>query len=185
MISKGDASVAGTVYRRSRMREKFHPAWLFGALYVAFLAVVAAAHGYLPDHLATHFDGAGVANGWASRAEWRSASLLLGTALPMAAVALFWVIRLFPARTFNIPRRDYWLSAEQRPTTFAWFLRHGWWLGCLELFFFIGIEWMILRANLVSPPRLLNGPMLAVTGLFLAGIAWWIIQMVRRFGRPA
>ncbi len=168
-----------------RMRVKFHPAWLFAALYAAFLALVVAGQGYLPDRLATHFNVAGEPNGWASRAQWRSVSLFMGTALPLGAVALLWVIRLFPARTFNIPRRDHWLSAEQRGATFAWFLRHGWWLGCLELCFFIGVEWTVWRANLVSPPRLLNGPLLAITGVFLAGIAWWIIQMVRRFGRPA
>ncbi|HEV7404454.1 MAG TPA: DUF1648 domain-containing protein [Chthoniobacteraceae bacterium] len=167
------------------MRSKIHPAWLFAALYVVFLALVAAAQGRLPERLATHFDGAGQANGWATREQWRSTSLFMGTALPLGAVALFWILRVFPTRSFNLPRRDYWLGAEQRPSTFAWFLRHGWWLGCLELCFFIGIEGMILRANAVSPPRLLTGPLLAVAGLFLAGLALWVRQMFRRFGRPA
>ena len=167
------------------MRVKFHPAWLFGALYLAFVALVAAAQGHLPERLAAHFDVAGQPDGWATREQWRSVCLFLGTALPLGAVALLWVIRLFPTWTFNIPRRDYWLGPEQRATTFAWFLRHGWWLGCLELLFFIGLEWLILRANSVSPPRLFNGSLLAVAGLFLTGIGFWIVQLLRRFGRPA
>jgi uncharacterized membrane protein len=167
------------------MRLKFHPAWLFLALYVVFLAVVAASQRELPERLATHFDAAGVANGWATREQWRTISLIGGTALPLVMAGLFWLIRLFPPRAFNIPRRDYWLGPEQRSTTFAWFARHGWWLACLELFFFIGIEWAIVRANLVSPPQLVTAPVLAIAGLFVAGIGLWALQMVRRFNRPA
>jgi hypothetical protein len=44
---------------------------------------------------------------------------------------------------------------------------------------------MILRANSVSPPRLFSGSLLAVAGLFVTGIGLWIIQLLRRFGRPA
>jgi uncharacterized membrane protein len=167
------------------MRSKFHPAWLFAALYVIFLAVVAASQRQLPDRLATHFDGAGVPNGWATREHWRTISLLGGTALPLVMVGLFWLIRLFPARAFNIPRRDYWLGAGQRSTTFAWLLRHGWSLACLELFFFILIEWAILRANLVSPPQLVSGPVLMVAVLFVVGLGVWAAQMIRRFNRVA
>jgi serine/threonine-protein kinase len=167
------------------MRSRFHPAWLFAALYVAFVAVVTASQTYLPARLATHFDGGGRANGWATREQWCALVQLLGTALPLGAVGLFWIVRFFPVWTFNIPRRDHWLGTGERPATFAWLLRHGWWLGCLELLFFIGIEWLILRANAISPPQLVSGPLLVVAGLFLAGLALWVVQMLRRFGRPA
>jgi uncharacterized membrane protein len=165
------------------MRVKFHPSWLFAALYVAFLALVVSSDGRLPERLATHFDAAGRANGWSTREEWRGFSLLLGTALPLGAVGLFWVIRAFPVWTFNLPNRDYWLAAKRRRATFAWFLRRGWWLGCLELFFFLGIQWIVVRANAVSPPTLANGPMFAVAGLFLAGLLLWVVQLHRHFGR--
>lgn len=167
------------------MRLKFHPAWLFAALYVAYLALVAISQNHLPERLATHFNGVGQANGWSTRDEWRSASLLLGTALPLAGVGLFWIIRSFPTSTFNLPHRDHWLSAEQRPATFAYFLRHGWWLACLELFFLTGLYWAIVQANAASPPRLASAPLFAFTALFLAGIGAWIFQLRRRFAKPA
>src|SRR4051812_48039734 len=167
------------------MRLKIHPAWLFAALYLVFLTFVAASQHQLPERLATHFGAAGQPDGWATREQWRSISLIGGTALPLVMVGLFWLVRLFPNWSFNIPRRDYWLGPEQRSTTFAWFVRHGWWLACLELCFFIGLEWVIVRANLVSPPQLVSGPMIFVAGLFVAGMAVWAVQMLRRFHRPA
>jgi uncharacterized membrane protein len=167
------------------MRFTLHPAWLCAALYLLFLAAVAASQRQLPERLATHFDRAGEADGWATREQWRTISLAGGTALPLVAVALFWIVRLFPAWAFNIPRRDYWLGPEQRSTTFGWFTRHGWWLACLELFLFIGIEWVIVRANRVSPPQLVDGPILIIALLFVAGLGVWAVQMVRRFRRLA
>lgn len=165
------------------MRATFHPAIFCLVLYVTFLAVVASSQAQLPERVATHFDGAGRPNGWETREGWRSASLFLGTALPLVALGAFCVLRWVPARMFNLPNRDHWLAPEQRGATLAYLMRHGWWLASIEIAFFIGIQWLIVQANATSPPQLANGPMLALAGVFLAALVYWIVQMRRRFTR--
>ena len=164
---------------------KFHPAILFVLLYLAFLGVVSISQTRLPEQIATHFNAAGEPNGWGTRESWRTTSLVLGTALPAAALFAFWMLRRVPVRMFNLPHRDHWLGPEERERTLAWLQRHGWWLACLEIAFFIGLEWLVVNANAAVPPHLENAKIFTLAGVFLVAIAAWIIQMQRRFSRVA
>ena len=96
-------------------------------LQVIFLVLVLGAvaqglwqHAHLPARVASHFDGAGRANGWMSRDAmlgWQLGTVLFIAARFEGIVALQ---PLLPAEVVNLPHRDYWLAPERRAATDAW-----------------------------------------------------------------
>ena len=74
---------------------------------------------HLPPRVASHFNAAGVPDGWMLRNSylWFMAGLALG--LSVFFVGVFYSIRYFPQSTINLPYRDYWLrlSVARRHST--------------------------------------------------------------------
>jgi hypothetical protein len=162
------------------------PALILVLLYLSFVACLLASLPFLPERLATHFDGAGRPNGWMSRTGHLAFTLSLGTGLPLAMVGSCFAVRYLPSRMINIPRREYWLAPERRVLTSAYLLRHSLWLGCLTVPFVLCIHLLILQANTggLAQPQLSSPAILALAGGYMAGLVCWIISMLRHFNRP-
>jgi serine/threonine-protein kinase len=82
---------------------------------------------------------------------------------------------------YNIPRRDYWLAPERRSETFSYLLSHSLWFACIALCFVIGIHFLIIQANSLTPAHLSTPMILGLVGCFLAGIVVWVVSMFRHF----
>src|SRR6185503_5032974 len=106
------------------------PALVLGLLYLCFLGYLATSSGQLPDRVATHFDGSGRSNGWMSRSFHLWFTLVLGLAFPLIVAVILFFARFLPDNFLNIPRRDYWLSAERRADTFTYLFRQSLWFAC-------------------------------------------------------
>lgn len=160
------------------------------ALHALFLALVAAAiaqalwqHDRLPERVASHFNAAGVANGWMSRDSQTAAHV--GVALFMAAMfeGIAWLGPRLPKELINLPHRDYWLAPERRAATQAWLDGLVRLLGCVLMAFLLALFHQVYRANLGAKPMLtlptalITGGLLVTTGLILAGV-------FLRFARP-
>jgi uncharacterized membrane protein len=157
------------------------PALILGLLYLGFLVYLKVSAPQLPDRVATHFDGSGRPDGWMSRSSHLIFTAVLGFAFPMFVVGLCFVLRFLPDRGFNLPHRDYWLAPERRAETFAYFLRHSLWFACMAVWFVLGIHILVIQANGRSPARLSTPGILGLAGSFLAGVAVWVVSLIRHF----
>ncbi|MEW6731035.1 MAG: hypothetical protein AB1489_06840 [Acidobacteriota bacterium] len=160
---------------------------LFAILFLTLLIVTAifvlVTTASLPDPVATSFGGNGLAHAYMSRSAYRVYLLLFTIGLPLIVVAMIgWLPHFLPNR-INIPNRDYWLAPEHREQTLTFLSEHALRLGCLILVFMVGIQWLVIRANTLTPPQLANRPfIILLVGLFIS-IVGWILAIFRRFSR--
>lgn len=151
--------------------------------YQAFIGSWVWAGSRLPERMATHFNGAGEADGWMSRSDHQLFMLIFGLAFPMVIVLLSYATRFLPRGMVNIPNRDYWLAPERRTETSSYLVYHSLWLACLAVCFVIGLEFSTLQANLQHPPHLSLYALLVTVIPFLAGTVVWVVVVMRHFRR--
>jgi len=156
------------------------PAAAFVAIYAAFISMLARASEILPEQVASHFNLEGQVNGWMGR----TAYLLSMAVTPLFFAALFlligMLIKVAPEGLINVPRRNYWLAAGRRGALHALVLRHFIWLATLMVFFFEGLNWLVIDANRTSPPHLSNGMLLVLVLAFFTAIIVWIVGLISR-----
>ena len=138
----------------------------------------------LPERVATHFDAAGRANGWMTRSQhgWGSAAVHLGVAAFL--VGLGALMRLLPPGVMNLPNKDYWRRPENYPAACAFMRVWLRWLAAVMLVWGTLMDWQLVLANQVVPPRLDSTAVWVLTGGFLAvvlgAVVWLILTFVRR-----
>jgi uncharacterized membrane protein len=157
------------------------PRSLFFAMICVAIAQCIRDFPLLPDRIASHFNAAGMPNGWMTKTQflWTYALVML----PALAVE-FWVshrIATKPDAKLNLPNKEYWLAPERRAETFAYFDRFFAWYGCAFLFVVVSAMGLAMRANFDSPPRLPAGPILSIIVGFVVFNALAIVTMLRRF----
>ena len=153
---------------------------------IVLLAIAQCAHDFplLPERLASHFAASGAPNGWMTKSQflWTYAVVLL----PALAIE-FWVSRQIankPDAELRLPNKVYWLSAERRSKTYAYFDSFFAWYGCAFLFVAVFTMGLAMRANLHTPVHLPTAPIVSVLiGFVLFNVAA-IAAMLRRFSNP-
>jgi uncharacterized membrane protein len=135
----------------------------------------------LPPLVAAHFDSAGHVNSYMPRG--RYIALLLGIA---AVVPLFLVIglgRAFskPGLRINLPNRDYWLAPERREETLRFLARQTSVFAWLVVLFLCYVQWLVVRANALTPPSLDSPAFVRGLLLFLACTFSWLVRLIIRF----
>lgn len=165
------------------MKASWIPAMIFAAVCAGFLIYLSLTASQLPGQVASHFNGAGRADGWMTRASYVRFIAVFAIGLPLFVVGVFFLLRFVPNGLINMPRRDYWLAPERRSETFACLFRHSFWLASMTVGLNAGLHTLILEANRQGPaaPRLSTVPALALLACFLAGVAVWSICLIRRF----
>src|SRR4030095_4215761 len=156
---------------------------MFPALLIVRVFFTLNSIGDLPARLATHFGANGVADGWMTREDYRVLILLLLVGLPLLLV---WLMAGLPGVTNGqgqIPNCEYWFSRERRETTLSFLLRHSCWLGCLTVAVVYGMHVSILRANAVIPPVLATDRFIVMVIVYLCGLVWWVMALIRHFQR--
>lgn len=157
------------------------PRGIFFAIICVAIAQCTRDFPLLPERIASHFNAAGMPNGWMTKTQflWTYALVLL------PALALeFWVshqIASKPNAKLNLPNKEYWLAQERRADTFAYFDLFFAWYGCAFLFVVVSAMGLAMRANFNSPPRLPAAPILAVIVGFVVFNVVAIVTMLRRF----
>ena len=160
------------------------PRLLFVVLLVIGPAIMWATSGALPDRVATHFGADGLANGWMTRDGYRAFMLALGTLVPLFVVVMAGLAPQFASRTVKVPHPEYWLAPARRAETLSRMLSHSCWLGSAMLVFFAGMHLLLLRANAETPPRLPEGPFIAMVVGFVVVVIVWAFALRARFRPP-
>jgi uncharacterized membrane protein len=155
------------------------PLALLVATLVAALAAILITSQQLPARVASHFNAAGVPDGWMARSTymWSMIGMTLGLAAFLLAV--FGITRNFP-NSINLPNRDYWLAPERRQETHDTIFRYGIWLTILTTALFLAIHLSIVAANSAQPPNLSHGVWLILGAFFLLMSAWTFF-LIRQF----
>jgi uncharacterized membrane protein len=138
----------------------------------------------LPETLASHFSGAGRANGWMTRAQF-SITFAVAT-IPALAVEFFVPLGIAGTKgnRLNLPNKDYWLAPERRTATFAYLQRFFAWYGCAVLLLEVVTRDLAIRANFKNPPEIPTGSIhFAISAFVIFNIAA-IVAVFRRFSKP-
>jgi hypothetical protein len=159
------------------------PALVLGLLYLCFFGCLASSSSQLPERVAIHFGAAGQPDDWTSRAGYLQSAASFGLIFPLFVPAIVYVIRFFPNQSLNFPHRDYWLAPSRRAETMAYLFRHSLWFSSMALCFVIGLHYLSMRANQLTPTQFSTPLVLALAGGFVAGTGVWVVSMLRYFGR--
>ena len=149
---------------------------VFAVLLVAAVALMCLYYPQLPEHMASHFDGAGRANGWSSKGFFFGVQTMILLLVTVCFALLPQRIRDFPPDKINLPHKDYWLAPERRAATMASVVSAITWFGCAVLVFLIAVTWLVIRVNLGLESGLPALPM----GALLAGLIGCVALLIAR-----
>jgi uncharacterized membrane protein len=135
----------------------------------------------LPALVAAHFDAAGRANGYLARQPYIVILLLITVLVPLFVVTISNRAFSHPDARINLPNRDYWLAPERREATVR-FLSHQMSLfAWLLVVYLCYTQWLVVRANALTPPTLDSRAFFSGLVLFLVCTLLWIVRLLRRF----
>lgn len=156
---------------------------IFIIVEVCVATFILSTTGNLPEHIASHFDGAGSPNAFMSQRGYVIFMLVFATGIPALVVGgIAAALRLAP-NSINIPNREYWLAPERKPETIRFLTRHMAWLGTLFAGFIAYVHWLLMQANSVQPAQLSNKHLFLGMAVLLALIALWASFLSVRFMR--
>jgi uncharacterized membrane protein len=157
-------------------------------LLLAVVAAVQVAHYYprLPESIAVHFGPRLEADGWQGRQGFAITYACVEAAVVVMTLGMRLLIGRVPVGMVNIPHRDYWLAPERRKETLRCVMAQVDWIMVAMLAYLIAIAQVIFDANVhaAGRPPALPGDFWVVVVAFLAAIAWFIVGIYRRFGKP-
>ena len=155
---------------------------LMNGLLVAAVLQVLYYYPQLPATVASHFDAAGLPNGWSSKAAF------FGLYAFMVALQLL-IFRVLPprlgrlpSRLISLPNRDFWMAPERREDTLAYFTRSMAWFGFASILVGVITIQLVIEANLAQAP-LNSAGMWVLLAAFLLFIIVWLARLLLRFGR--
>ncbi len=148
-----------------------------------FMACHADSVRLLPERVATHFDGAGRANGWMSRAQhvWFSPLIHLGASAFI--LGLTSILHRLPPVLLNLPNKDHWRDPAQYPAACAFLREWSRWLAAVMLVWAIFMDRQIVLANQTQPPRLDSAAIWMLTACFLAATSAAVLWLLLKFRR--
>ena len=139
----------------------------------------------LPEVVASHFDAAGRSNGDMPRGPYIAIMVLITLAVPLFIVVVANLALSAPNARINLPNRDYWLAPERRAETVRYISSQTATLAAGIVLFMCYVQWLLVRANAITPPALDSRAMSVGLAVFLVYTAFWGVRLVRRFRREA
>ena len=153
-------------------------------LSLAAAAALLVYYPMLPEVVASHFDGAGRANGWMPRESFAVLYVLLFLVMGVLFVGGTQLLGRIPDGLINLPNREYWLAPERREQSIADIGNSLLRIGQATVLFLLVVMLDTFEANL-HPPVQLTLPFWPLLLLYLAVITWQTVWLLRRFRRPA
>ena len=133
----------------------------------------------LPERMATHFDGAGAADGWSSRSEFFRTNLVMVAGFGLVFMGIMALIHRVPSAHINLPHKEYWLAPERRAATLDWIGRQMEWLGAATLALLLGMTQLTIWANL-SGSNAMGGGFWWLFGSYMLYMTVWLVALFRK-----
>jgi uncharacterized membrane protein len=156
---------------------------IFVLVEIVVAAFILYTIGNLPENIASHFNGAGMPNGFMSRAGYTRFMLVFAVGIPALVVCSISLVVRLASGSINVPHKEYWLSPENKASAIQFLQGHVAGLGILIASFMAYIHWLLIKANSVQPPLLPNNLLFAGLGIFLVSMLLWALWLVVRFMR--
>jgi len=157
--------------------------YLFYALVAVALLQSIFYYPQLPPVVASHFDGAGAANGWSSRNVFFAIYLTMVVML----IGIFIYLPRWSGRRgklrMNIPNQDYWLAPQRQQQTMEFFQRQMMILGIAHLLLAIYTVQLAILANLQQESGL-HSSMWWALGSYFVFLTLWLINLFLHFRKP-
>ncbi len=159
-------------------------AWVvFGFAYTALVIALTLTYPALPERVASHFDVAGLPNGWMPRRSYILFLGAVGLALPWLLIAATRMIRRLPVSMVNLPNKQYWMAAEHRDEVYRATELLGTSLAAGEVLLFLQLHLSTVRANLADPVRLQMPAIWTSLAAFLLAIVIGLAAFYLHFQR--
>jgi len=159
-------------------------AFILSGLLSAEGYVLIATSGHLPAHVASHFDGEGLANGFMLREDYQLLMMGLGLGIPVVLVLVLVVLPYFAPNRLRIPSRDYWIEPSRRNETLATVATSGLIIAGIVAAFMSAMHLLVVEANNRTPPQLDNASLYTLLALLIMSIVVWQVILWRRFQIP-
>lgn len=159
------------------------PLTLFLITEIAVLAFIVATSGSLPEIVASHFNAAGVPNGYMPRKLYTGFMLVLSFGVPAIIVGSVSLVSLFPESKISLPNKNIWLSEKHRESTFAYIKLHAFGMGILITVFMAFVHWLVIKANSTVPANLSSEAIIGGLVVFAVVFISWSIMLPVKFMR--
>ncbi len=138
----------------------------------------------LPERVATHYDGRGIANEWASKDVFLLGNLGAVVGFAVLFLGLTSLTTKIPNYWINMPNKDYWLAPERRAETLGQLQRQMEWLGAATIALILAIGQLSIEANLRNAP-MDNRTFWILFGAYMIGFLAWMVGLLRwSFRKP-
>ena len=135
----------------------------------------------LPQKIATHFNLAGNPDGFMTLQNHQSFIILSTIFFPLFMVFMVGILPAWFPSLVNISHRDYWFAPERKNQTFDYLFSMACKLGVLMVFFFVGLNVIIVVANNSNPVLMPKLHFFVVMALFLLGVFFWVVMLFLKF----
>lgn len=135
----------------------------------------------LPQKIATHFNFAGKPDGFMTLQNHQSFITLSTICFPLFMVFMVGVLPAWFPSTVNIAHRDYWFAPERKTQTLDYLFNMACKLGVLMVFFFVGLNVIIVLANNSNPVLMPKLPFFVVMALFFIGVFLGVVMLFLKF----
>jgi Protein of unknown function (DUF1648) len=152
----------------------------FAVLAVALIFIYFTSRS-MPPMVASHFNAAGVPNGFLPRTTYLLVMMVVVLMPPILLVIIPRISLRNPRARINVPHRDYWLAPERREQTVQIISQHTTRFAGLLVGFLCYAHWLVVYANLSSPPTLSSGWLLAGLVVFMGLTVRWAFGLMGRF----
>lgn len=133
----------------------------------------------LPEKMASHFGASGRPDGWMSKQGYFAFMAFILALIIFEFAVLPWLIGKMPISLLNMPNKEYWFAEERRAETLNIIGRYFEWFSAALLTLFIGINQLVIRANLgggsLSPQSWI------LLAAFFVFVIVWLVKFMRRF----
>jgi len=137
----------------------------------------------LPPTVASHFNGAGTANGWMSRESFLLTYGILMVVLTTPFLLLGPLLKIVPDRFVNLPNKAHWLHPSRRAQTHDYLQQWALWFCNVTVGFHIFTMHQAIRTNLEPVQRLSSASWTSFI-VFLCFLVAMITALLVRFRKP-
>jgi uncharacterized membrane protein len=148
----------------------------------AVLAVLHAWHlsSVLPDRVASHFDVAGLPDGFMPRERFVAFYYLVIAVVAVTFLGVSLTISRVPDSLINLPNKAWWLAPERRASTMGWITGWSCLFGAATLLLMMALMRQAERVNLGAAQRINGFPLVASYVVLVIGM---LIAMIAKFAR--